>query len=418
MTDYRLKYVDLLKDILSEASSFSSIKNDIDDKNKAFFNMLFMTTFRQLTFIKEEILPLFVKKKISKKQDILQYVLYLGIVELLFLDTPSYAIINSYVEIAKTKTDKFGANFVNAVLRNVARQKDKLLNNRKSKYFSKEFLKILRQDYSAQEIKDMEEFVNIEPMLDLTFKPSVKPKFTDYIKLDFDTIRLSSNIKVTELDGFGDGDFWVQDASSSMAVKCLSDDLTNKNVLDLCAAPGGKTAQLLSRGAKVNAIDISQDRIDILKKNIKRLNLEKNLNIECIDALCYEANDKFDIILVDAPCSATGTFRRHPEILHTKTIGDVKKMSQIQEKILDKATSLLKNNGIIIYATCSLSKAEGEVQIRKFLNKYKDFNIKEINIAGTSLMKTKEGFLRILPQHLKDFSGTDGFFVACLQRKN
>ena len=337
---------------------------------------------------------------------------------MLFLDTPSYAIINSYVEIAKTKTDKFGANFVNAVLRNVARQKGKLLNNRKSKYFSKEFLKILRQDYSAQEIKDMEEFVNIEPMLDLTFKPSVKPKFTDYIKLDFDTIRLSSNIKVTELDGFGEGDFWVQDASSSMAVKCLSDDLTNKNVLDLCAAPGGKTAQLLSRGAKVNAVDISQDRIDILKKNIKRLNLEKNLNIECVDALCYEAKDKFDIILVDAPCSATGTFRRHPEILHTKTIGDVKKMSQIQEKILDKATSLLKNNGIIIYATCSLSKAEGEVQIRKFLNKYKDFNIKEINIAGTSLMKTKEGFLRLLPQHLKDFSGTDGFFVACLQRKN
>ena len=139
MTDYRLKYVDLLKDILSEASSFSSIKNDIDDKNKAFFNMLFMTTFRQLTFVKEEVLPLFVKKKISKKQDILQYVLYLGIVELLFLDTPSYAVINSYVEIAKTKTDKFGANFVNAVLRNVARQKDKLLNNRKSKYFSKEF---------------------------------------------------------------------------------------------------------------------------------------------------------------------------------------------------------------------------------------------------------------------------------------
>ena len=185
---------------------------------------------------------------------------------MLFLDTPSYAIINSYVEIAKTKTDKFGANFVNAVLRNIARQKDKLLNNRKSKYFSKEFLKILRQDYSAQEIKDMEEFVNIEPMLDLTFKPDIKPKFTDYIKLDFDTIRLSSNIKVTELDGFGDGDFWVQDASSSMAVKCLSDDLTNKNVLDLCAAPGGKTAQLLSRGAKVNAVDISLP--DLNGKNV------------------------------------------------------------------------------------------------------------------------------------------------------
>ena len=132
----------------------------------------------------------------------------------------------------------------------------------------------------------------------------------------------------------------------------------------------------------------------------------------------FECNEKFDIVLIDAPCSASGTFRRHPEIIHTKTFEDVKKMACIQEKILEKAVSFLNDFGIIVYATCSLSKLEGEEQILKFLEKNKNFTILPIDDDKLSQSLTKEGFLRILPQHLKDFSGTDGFFVACLKRKN
>lgn len=418
MSDSRFFYVESLKDILKNGVSLGTIKDQIKEDEKAFFNMLFMTTFRQLAFIKEEVLPLFVKKKIAKKQEVLEYVLYLGISEILFLDTPDYAVINSYVDVAKKKTDKFGGNFVNAVLRNVARKKDELLQNRKTKTFSKDFINILKQDYNEAEINEMEEFANIEPMLDLSFKPNKEIIFDDSVLLDFNTLRLPSNTKVKNLKGFDEGLFWVQDASSSLAVKMLDMDLTGKNVLDLCAAPGGKTAQLLSRGAKVTAVDISLDRLEKLKENIKRLKLDNILNIICSDALKLDLDEKFDIVLIDAPCSATGTFRRHPEIIHTKKFDDVKKMARLQSDILDKSLSFLKDDGILIYATCSLSKMEGEVQIKNFIKKHQEINIIPIKITGTKKMLTKEGFLRILPQHLKDFFGTDGFFVACLQRKN
>lgn len=417
MIDERFLYVDMLKEILNKNEAFSVLKNDIKIKNKSFFNMLFMTTFRQLCFIKKEVLPCFIKKKIPSKQNILNYILYLGATELLFMDSAHYAVINSYVEVAKKKADKFGANFVNAVLRNILRQKDALLANRKTKIFSDNFIKILKKDYNTKEIEEMEFFANIEPMLDLSFKPEFKPSFENGYLLDFDTYRLPSNTKITELEGFNDGMFWAQDASSSLAVKVL-DNIENKKVLDLCAAPGGKTAQLLSKGAIVTAVDISELRLGILKENIKRLKLEKNLNIVCADALEFNTDEVFDIILIDAPCSASGTFRRHPEIIHTKNIKDVDKMANLQEKILEKSINFLKKDGVIIYATCSLSKDEGERQILKFIKKYTNFNIIPINIYGTKNMLTKEGFLRILPQSLKNFSGTDGFFVACLQRKN
>lgn len=418
MSSDRFLYVETLKDILLDKQSFSIIKNNVNENDRAFFNMLFMTTFRNLAFIKDEVLPLFVKKKISKKQEILEYVLYLGAVEILFMEKPVYAVINSYVEVAKKKTDKFGANFVNAVLRNIARNKEDILKNRKIKYFGKSFRKILQRDYNNKDIDDMEFFANIEPMLDLTYKLDKKPDFTNATKLPFGSLRLPSDTKVSNLAGFDDGDFWVQDASSAMAVNILSNDLRGKNVLDLCAAPGGKTAQLLSRGANVWAVDVSASRLETLKENMKRLNLEKNLKISCDDALKFECNEKFDIVLIDAPCSASGTFRRHPEIIHTKTFEDVKKMACIQEKILEKAVSFLNDFGIIVYATCSLSKLEGEEQILKFLEKNKNFTILPIDDDKLSQSLTKEGFLRILPQHLKDFSGTDGFFVACLKRKN
>ena len=144
MSDERFLYVDMLSDVINKKEAFSLLKNDIKIKNKSFFNMLFMTTFRQLTFIKKEVMPIFIRKKIPSKQSILNYVLYLGATELLFMDSAHYAVINSYVEIAKKKTDKFGANFVNAILRNISRQKDDLLKNRKTKTFSDNFIKILK----------------------------------------------------------------------------------------------------------------------------------------------------------------------------------------------------------------------------------------------------------------------------------
>ena len=195
MIENRADYVEVLKNILLNDLSFSTIKNDF--KEKGFANMLFMTAFRNLSFIKYEVLPLFVKKKISQKQNILEFILYLGTTEILFMNTPDYAIINSYVDVAKAKTDKFGANFVNAVLRNVLRKKDELLKNRKTKYFSKKFLEILKQDYKAQEIENMEKFANIEPMLDITTKHNINQSIYNYA-----TLLPSGSVRFSILNAF------------------------------------------------------------------------------------------------------------------------------------------------------------------------------------------------------------------------
>ncbi len=417
MAENRAEYAEILKNILNDGVSFSNIKNTIADKDRGFANMLLMTALRQLTFIKTDVLTKFVKKKIPQKQKILEYLLYLGAAEILFMNTPDYAVINSYVEAAKAKTDKFGANFVNAVLRNILRQKDTLLAERKSGYFSKNFLQILKQDYTAAEIAAMEKFAAVEPPLDLTFKQGCLPENADGIMLPTGSFRLSANTKVREIKGFLEGDWWVQDAASAIVVKCLP-DLTGKQVLDLCAAPGGKTAQLLDAGAIVTAVDISETRLDRLKENIDRLKLGENLTTVCADALNFIPETKYDVILLDAPCSATGTFRRHPEIMHTKTLEDVKKQATLQQKILEHSISLLAETGIILYATCSLAKAEGEKQINSFLKAHPEFEILPLMPAGAERMRTKEGYLRILPHFLDDFSGIDGFFAAGLKRKN
>ncbi len=416
MIENRADYPEVLKDILINGLSFSTIKNDF--KEKGFANMLFLTTFRNLSFIKMEVLPLFIKKKIPQKQNILEFILYLGITELLFMNTPDYAAINTYVDVAKMKTDKFGGNFVNAVLRNVLRKKDELLQNRKTKFFCKNFLEILKQDYSKDEIEQIEKFANIEPMLDITLKQHAdKSIHKSAIHLPSGTIRYSANTLVEDIEGFENGDWWVQDASSSLCVKSI-DNLSGKKVLDLCAAPGGKTAQLLDAGAIVTAVDISESRLARLKENINRLKLADNINVICSDVLELNLDEKFDIVLLDTPCSATGTFRRHPEIIHTKTLKDVKKLAYLQEKLLEKASSFVANDGILLYSTCSLSKEEGERRIRDFIKKNQNYEILPIKLKGAERSSTKEGFIRVLPQHFSDFFGADGFFIATLQRKN
>ncbi len=417
MANDRAGYADLMFRILKEEAAFSIIKSVIKENDKAFVNMLFMTAFRQLHFIRTEVLPQFIKKKIPQKRQILEYILYLGATELLFLNTPDYAVINSYVEAAKIKTDKFGANFVNAVLRNILRHKDNLCRSSKSGYFGANFIKILKQDYTADEIQRIEALAAIEPPLDITLKKGSSLIATEALCLPTGSIRLSAHNKITEIEGYKNGDWWVQDAASALPVKCLK-DIAGKKVLDICAAPGGKTAQLLDAGALVTAVDISENRLQILKENLNRLKLTNNLILECSDALQFSSNEQYDIILVDAPCSATGTFRRHPEIIHTKTINDVKKQAELQRKILEHVCTLLAPHGIIVYSTCSLAKAEGEKQINSFVKRHPEFSIIPITFPETKAMQTKEGFLRILPYHYHNFGGIDGFFIACLQRNN
>ena len=410
-----------LQRILEDGVALSVLKNDVATEDRGYFNMLMMTTLRQLAFIRESVLPRYIKKKIPHKERILTYLLYLGGTELLFMQTPAHAVINLSAEAAKRLAGQFGANFVNAVLRRVDKEKAALCALQNGHYFSRNFRQILKQDYTPEAVKAMEKYAGVEAALDITLKNTADNPLADGVVLPTGSIRLPANTKVSALPGYAAGKWWVQDAAAALAVKGLG-DVRGLKALDLCAAPGGKTAQLLAGGAEVTAVDISESRLATLKENIQRLDLADKLAIVQADALEFTPTSLFDIVLLDAPCSATGTFRRHPEIIHTRTVDDVRRQAALQKELIRKAAQLVTPGGKLVYATCSLAKAEGEVVIRNFIAEQPEFAIVPASIHGTEHSVTKDGFIRILPHTFVTgentaLSGADGFFIAYLQRK-
>ncbi len=427
MSTIRQAAVEMLKDVLENKNFFSEVKtkqSQISSQDSAFANMLILTTFRHLVFIKK-VLKKFVKKKLPATAVSGQYALFLGTAEILYLNTPDYAVINSYVEITKHLADKYVAGFVNAVLRNICKQKEELKKEETNEFFPPEFFHILNQDYGKKTIQKIQSAAMLEPKLDITVK-SDAAHWAEVLGgklLPSDTIRLENNGKITELSGYADGAWWVQDFAAALAVKALP-DIKNKNVLDMCAAPGGKTAQLINKGAKVTALDISAPRLQKLQENLQRLHFEAD--VVCADALEYIKTYKgtpYDAVLLDAPCSATGTIRRHPELVHIKRLKDVEKQAELQKEILHETPKILKTGGTLIYCTCSISKLEGEKQIAAFLEANPDFKIVPITseeLCGDNYLAeiiTEQGFIRTLPQHLADFGGTDSFFVARLKKE-
>jgi 16S rRNA (cytosine967-C5)-methyltransferase len=213
-----------------------------------------------------------------------------------------------------------------------------------------------------------------------------------------------------------DGDFnlgddeWVQDYASHIPVSLL-DDLKGKHVLDLCAAPGGKTMQLASKHAKVTSIDISEKRLSRLKENLKRTNLEAQVEVICADILKWNPQQKYDVVLLDAPCSATGTIRRHPDLPYIRKASDIQSLINLQTNFLDRVKTWIKGDGLLIYCTCSLQKDESERQIEKFLDNNRNF-IRH-SMKQHQNYQTPDGDMRLLPI----YGDMDGFFISCLSNK-
>lgn len=396
------------------------IKN-IPAENVAFVKRLVQMTLRRQEFLKQ-IINKFMRQKIIQKPNNMQILLLLAAVEILYFDTPDYAVVNSYVALAKKINNKYAAGFVNAVLHKICYNKEKIVACKPLPFFPFPFRKMLQSSYCSKKIDSIETAALKEPDLDITVRedPEFWCRKLGGKLLGNGTVRLKQTGNISALDGFAQGAWWVQDFSSSLPVIALK-DIKNKTVLDLCAAPGGKTAQLIARGALVTAVDISQKRLKILEENLERLNL-KAQNIIAADALQYLNNcSQFDIVLVDAPCSADGTLRRHPEIVHTRNIDDVKKNALLQHQLLAKAAKAVKNKGKLMYAVCSMCKQEGEQQIDSFISNYPNFkifpilteNINPFHHLGYEKIITEKGFIRCLPDMLE---GMDGFFAACLQK--
>jgi 16S rRNA (cytosine967-C5)-methyltransferase len=255
------------------------------------------------------------------------------------------------------------------------------------------------------------------PALDLTFAASSEAeKYTAEhggVSLAPNHVRLESSA-VTALPGFGEGTWWVQDLAASLPARLVPAEAMN--LLDLCAAPGGKTMQLAASGHDVTAIDSSESRLGRLRENLERTHLGARL--VHADALKWEGKREFDAILLDAPCSATGTFRRHPEVLYRARPGVIAENRALQRRLLDRSAAWLKLGGILVYSVCSLEPQEGEEVIEAFLSDHKGFDLDVGGGLPEFALPTGPGWVRILPGMLEAQGGLDGFFIARLVRRS
>ncbi|HET7709220.1 MAG TPA: transcription antitermination factor NusB [Sphingomicrobium sp.] len=225
-------------------------------------------------------------------------------------------------------------------------------------------------------------------------------------------VRLAGGAGVADLPGFDSGNWWVQDIAATLPARLIPAD--HETVLDACAAPGGKAMQLVAAGHSLLALDRSANRLGRLAENLARTGLGADLAVA--DAFAWETDRQFDAVLLDAPCSATGTFRRHPEVLHRVRPAFIREAAAGQRRLLDRARAWLKPGGTLVYSVCSLEPEEGEQVIAEFLGHNADFRIDPPQPIADWLKPTKLGFLRILPGLLESDGGLDGFFVARLVR--
>ncbi|WP_313045992.1 RsmB/NOP family class I SAM-dependent RNA methyltransferase, partial [Brevundimonas sp.] len=259
-----------------------------------------------------------------------------------------------------------------------------------------------------------------EPATDLTAKPGVDPAelaaSVEGEALPGGTVRTGKRGDVAAWPGFEAGDWWVQDAAAAVPARLLAVK-AGETALDLCAAPGGKTLQLAAAGAEVVALDRSEARLKRLRQNFERMNLKAEVVV--VPAEDWEDERTFDAVLLDAPCTATGTYRRNPEVLRATRPADVAKLADVQHRLLDTAAAKVKPGGRLVYCVCSLEREEGETQVIAFLRRNPAFRTAPavpVEVGAPDEALTPEGWLRILPSQWAEKGGLDGFFAARLER--
>jgi 16S rRNA (cytosine967-C5)-methyltransferase len=401
-----------LDDMLDELSPAENLSS----RDEALARAIAIVTFRRLGTLGRAL-----NERLNRqpKDERLLHLLATGAAQILFLDVPDHAAVDSTVQLAQEDA-KLGhaGGFINAVLRRVARERDMILEQEEPWLDTPTWLEERWvAQYGEELAKRIAEAHRSMASVDLTVKNDA-PAWAERlggILLPNGSIRLVERTAIRDLPGFEDGAWWVQDAAASLPARLLNPK-PGERIADLCAAPGGKTAQLAAAGADVLAVDRSPRRLKRLEENLARLHLEAETR--AIDA--EKLNEApFDAILLDAPCSATGTIRRHPDVAWTKSEEDIRKLSGLQTRLLDKTASLLKPGGRMVYCTCSLEAEEGERQAEAFLARHPEFARRPIRadeIGGLSECITPDGDVRTLPCHLvspeHERSGLDGFFMA------
>ena len=331
------------------------------------------------------------------------------------MKTPDHAVVNTAVELCGKKWK----GLVNGVSREILRNKDKA-----KKYLNESdkvpnwLLRRWKRDWGKNYDEIVTGHLNLNPPIDLYVKDNTNywARKLNGKKLGNNSIRVFTPGLISNLEGYEQGEWWIQDYSSQIPVSLLEIQ-NNDDVLDLCAAPGGKTAQLISLGAKVTSIDNNKKRLFRLEQNLKRLNYKAIIKNK--DIRNFSTQKTWSKIILDAPCSSTGTLRKNPEIMHQKKDSDIVSLSKLQSDLLDAAWDLLKEGGTLLYCTCSLEKEEGEHQIENFIKRKKNSLLDKINnneINKKLNVSNQNKWLRIFPNSLNYEGGNDGFFIARIKK--
>jgi 16S rRNA (cytosine967-C5)-methyltransferase len=410
----------LLSAILAEARPFDDAlmhehSKALEPRDRAFVTALVQTSLRRKGE-SEAMIARFLSKKLPRKSGNAGLILLLGATQLLYMGTPPHAAIDLAVTLSREDRDaRHFANLINAVLRKLTDAKpiDRPRLNVPD-WLWRRWKKNLGDD-TAEAIARAH---LTEPALDLSVKsdPQGWARTLGGICLPTGSVRLKERSgSIEALAGFADGAWWVQDAAAALPVRLLG-DVRGKTVLDLCAAPGGKTAQLAALGASVTAVDQSAPRMERVKRNLDRLKLAAELRIA--DASSFASEEMFDAVLLDAPCSATGTIRRHPELPFIKSEEQMGELANLQQRLLAQAALAVKPGGRLIYCTCSLEPEEGEEQVERFLESHADYRRVPVtvdDVAGEAHFITAKGDLRTLPSmNIGADQGLDGFYAARL----
>ena len=419
----RLLALDVLDHILIRGKSlddaFAQARrlNELAPRDRGLARRLVSETLRRLGQI-DDLIDRFLERPLPRKARPARQVLRLGLSQLLFLDTPAHAAVDTSVELAVARGMFAHKALVNAILRRAAREGSDLVARQDAAVLNAPAW--LRKRWVAAYGEAVCREICLahlnEPPLDVTAKtdPEGVARELGGELLPGGTVRLRSPGPISELPGYGDGAWWVQDAAAALPVRLL-DPEPGMHVADLCAAPGGKTAQLAAAGARVTAIDRSEKRLDILRANLDRLGL--NAEVICADATGWHPAEPVDAVLVDAPCSSTGTIRRHPELPWIKTETRLEGATDVQRRLLDHALQIVRPGGRVVFATCSLEPAEGRDIVSAVLERHEGLKFRAAEPSAFGLppeATTPAGHLRTLPSHWAERGGMDGFFAAMI----
>lgn len=412
----------LLQAVLDDGEAmddhFDAAVAKLEARDRAFVRLLATTTLRRMGQI-DGVLKTFLDRPLARRHGAVRHVLRLAAAQILFLDTPAHAAADTSVELTKTLKAPGLTGLVNAVARRLAREGREVLATQDIRLNTPRWLwQSWIDTYGEATARRIAEADLGEPPLDITVKAEAAA-WAEALKAEIlptGSLRRLDGGLVSQLPGYAEGAWWVQDAAAALPARLLG-EVAGLTVIDLCAAPGGKTAQLAAAGARVIAVDRSEVRLRRLSENMQRLGLADRVTTVCADAAIWRPETPADAVLLDAPCTATGTIRRHPDVLRLKKAGDPESLAATQDALLTAAAEMLVPGGRLVYCVCSLQPQEGPARMATAAAlPLTPEPVAADEIGGLAEAITPEGWLRTLPCHLGERGGMDGFFAARFRR--